>query len=144
VEPIAKGGPDGASWHATLANSATLTDAIDVAAAEGGLLALGDYFESANELKLAEDACKAAHDMAGTTRDPAAYERSKKVRAALTVTRCEALLIRLFLPDAMTRWNVDDRDLRVRAIKSMCLKHARWSAVFKPIHARAVDAMALI
>ena len=144
MEPISKGGLEGKSWHADLNNGSSLTDVADLAGGDGGLLSLGDYYESANELKVVEAAALAAHETFNVNFDAKALARSKNARASLCITRCEALLVRLFSPDSISHYSAEERDTRVRRIKSMCTKHARWGGVFKPILARATDAMALI
>ena len=65
------------------------------------------------------------------------------MRGFLAVTRGEQMLLRLFLPDALEKYSLAQRDERVRAIKSLVQKHARWTAIYKPVPKRAQDAMAL-
>jgi len=127
-----------------LAPTATLSETIDVASQHGNLFSLPDYYASANEVFEKEKKLKSTFAVFDEKLPKDLLTKSKTVRACLAVTRCEALTLALFLPLAMSKYSVEDRDKKVRDLKSLCNKHGKYSSMFKPVHARAVEAMALI
>jgi hypothetical protein len=141
--PIAKGAPEEAHWHNALGPKCSLTDALDKALEPEGLFALGDYLESANEVLALEQQCKVTYEVFGLCGSEAKFKKSRELRGFLATTRAEALLLRLFSPDALAHYDVHGRDERVRSIKALMSKHGRWVSVFKPVHKRATEAMAL-
>ena len=143
LSPIAKGGEKGLSWREDLAANATLTDCFDRASVDDGLFSKGDFSEFANELEAIERNAKSTFAVFGVGTEEAKWKKSKLLRGELATTRGEALLLRLFQPDAIANYSPRERDDRVRLIKGMVQKHARWGGIFKAIHNRAVAAMAM-
>ena len=136
---MSKGAPDGASWHEGIAETATLTECLE----HGGqnLFSLPDYLLYAQELQTLTQNAKTAAGIFGKTLDKTLVEKARAIRASLALTRVETLLLRLFQPDQMAKFTPQERDDKVRALKAQCVVHAKWPHVFKPLFARALDAM---
>ena len=143
LEPISKGGVDGASWHAALDIAASLTDCIDLAMVETtGLFALPNYEEHVTVLKTME---KDANDMMGVFGlgvDAELVKRSEELRWALLLTRSEQMLLTLYSADGQASFpSADVRDTKTRQIRTLCGGVRRFKNVFKPIYQKASEAM---
>ena len=139
--PIAKGAEDDLSWHSTLADNASLVDAIDCA--QTTLFKLPDYLDRAHELDELLTAATKAAGVFDVSLNNELLTRCGVAKADLARTRSEALLLRLFCPDTMARFTATERDTKVRDIKAKLVRYTKWNTIFKPIHSRAVEVMKL-
>ena len=135
------GPEEGRSWHGTINDGASLTDAID-AAQVSNLFTVGDLFAFADSLKKVEVSVKKSCSVFGVDIDKRRLGRSAEVRGKLALTKAEALLVRAFMPDAMDAITPRDREAHCRAVKVQCVRHAKWNSLFKPVYLRALDALA--
>jgi len=130
------------SWHQELADTASLTDTIDVAL-PSGLMNLGDFLARATEINDLQKVAVLAAGVFGVDIPPEEIARANLTKSDLTRTRVEQMLVRLFLPDALELYSAQERDVRVRAVKKQCVAFCKWPSVFKPVYQRATEAMKL-
>ena len=140
--PKAQGGQNGESWHAALdETTASITDALDLAYIEGGLLSLPNYEVVVDELKTLEAVAQQVLGIWGTTLDDATTEKHALVREQLLITRCEQLLLALFGVDGMASTRASEREASTRAARAMIGGARKFKKIFRPVYERALLAL---
>ena len=83
LEPEALGGTEGQSWRASLADNCSLTDCLDLAYEEGGLLSTRNFEGPVEELKNLHIASKSTVELFGGTLDHALEKRYEDLENAV-------------------------------------------------------------
>ena len=130
-----------ASWHDALNPTSTLCDALD--AAHASLFNKPDGMERADAIDALEKDALLAHGIFEAQLPADLKEKSANCKCDLARTRTEQMLARLFLPDAMEKFDAQQRDEKVRTLKKQCSRYAKWATIFGPLYRRALDAMKL-
>ena len=141
-EPLAKGGPEGASWHDGLdENTSSFTDCLDKAMEEGGLYAIPNLHAVAETIEAMEKYASTVWGIFEMPADAELMDRSAKLRSQLVLTRGEQLLLTLFSADGHASYTAEERDAKTRQIRTLVGGVRPFKRMFKPVFKRACEAL---
>ena len=139
-QPIAQGSPDGASWHSTLTDAATVPDCADLGQQAGQLLSLANYREVADEIQKMFGLAKEVWTLFDIPKDNNLKKQVVDVCQKLLVTSAEQTLLTLFTV-AVERYSDEVRESKVRAIRSTVGGPSKFGMVFKPLRDKALEVL---
>ena len=140
--PIAGGDVEGKMWHSTLdPKTATITDVIDLVIQDGGLMGKQDLSPHCVDITKLKSGVAGVHALFGIPEPVDVLLESEALVSLMLKTRSEQLLAGMFSTDGLAKFAPDQREAKVRSIRTSMGGAKAFAKVFSALHKRAMEAL---